>query len=166
MPTLEFPLAIPLTSHVTLAPAARQNEAANDCGWPSATLADGGEIAFVAVQVIVTVALPDAEVSTVLVAVTVTAAGDGTTTGAVYSAVDVPVDAIVPIVELPPGVLFTLHETSVEAPSVPVTVAVNTCAAPVGTLAVVGETVTTMFGGGGGEELDPTAPAHADSKIT
>ncbi len=83
VPTLKFPLAIPLTSHVTLASAARQNEAANDCGWLSATLADGGEIAFVAVQVIVTVALPDAEVSTVLVAVTVTAAGDGTTAGAV-----------------------------------------------------------------------------------
>lgn len=83
VPTLKFPLAIPLTSHVTLAPAARQNDAANDCGWPSATLADGGEIAFVAVQVIVTVALPDAEVSTLLVAVTITAAGDGTIAGAV-----------------------------------------------------------------------------------
>ena len=167
MPTLEFPLAIPLTSHVTLAPAARQNEAANDCSWLSATLADGGEIAFVAVQVIVTFALPDAEVSTVLVAVTVTAAGKGTTTGAVYGAVDVPVDTIVPMVELPPGVSFTLHVTSIEAPSVPVTVAVNTCAPLVGTLGVVGETVTTMFGGGGGggEELDPTVPAQADSKI-
>jgi hypothetical protein len=32
VPMLEFPLAIPLTSHVTLALAARQNEAANDCG--------------------------------------------------------------------------------------------------------------------------------------
>jgi hypothetical protein len=83
VPTLKFPLAIPLTSHVMLASADRQNEAANDCGWLSATLADGGEIAFVAVQVIVTLALPDAEVSTVLVADTVTAAGEGTTAGAV-----------------------------------------------------------------------------------
>jgi hypothetical protein len=83
VPTLEFPLSIPSTSHVTLAPAARQNEAAKDCGWPSARIAEGGEIALVAVQVIVTFALPDAEVSTVLVAVTVTAARDGTAAGAV-----------------------------------------------------------------------------------
>ncbi len=83
MPKLKSPLAIPLTSHATLAPAARQNEAVNDCGWPSARLADVGEIAFVAVQVIVTFALPDAEVSTVLVAVTVTLAGEGTAAGAV-----------------------------------------------------------------------------------
>jgi hypothetical protein len=34
------------------------------------------------VQVIVTFALPDAEVSTVLVAVTITAAGEGTDAGA------------------------------------------------------------------------------------
>jgi hypothetical protein len=83
VPTLELPLAIPLTSHETLAPAARQKEAVKDCAWPSARLADGGEIAFVAVQMIVTLALPEAEVSTVLVAVTATLAGDGTAAGAV-----------------------------------------------------------------------------------
>ncbi|HEX4073922.1 MAG TPA: hypothetical protein VHX49_00845 [Candidatus Acidoferrales bacterium] len=74
---------------------------------------------------------------------------------------------IVPAVELPPGTLFTLHVTSVEAPSVPVTVAVKTCPPPVGTLAELGETVTTMFGGGGGGGAgDPTDPAHADWSIT
>ena len=83
VPRLRLPLAIPLTSHATPAPAARQNEAVNCCGWPSATLADGGEIEFVAVQAIVTSALPDAEASAVLVAVTVTTAGDGTVAGAV-----------------------------------------------------------------------------------
>ncbi len=69
------------------------------------------------------------------------------------------------MVELPPGVSFTLHVTSIEAPSVPVTVAVNTCAPPVGTLGVVGDISTTMFGGGGGGDADPTVLAHADSKI-
>jgi hypothetical protein len=83
VPRVELPLAIPFTSHATLAPAARQNEAVNDCGWPSARVTDEGEIEFVAAQVIVTFALPDAEVSAVLVAVTVTVAGDGTAAGAV-----------------------------------------------------------------------------------
>ncbi len=69
------------------------------------------------------------------------------------------------MVEFPPGVLFTLQVTPAEAPSVPVTVAVNTWAPPVGTLGVVGDISTTTFGGGGGEELDPTVPAQADSKI-
>jgi hypothetical protein len=78
----------------------------------------------------------------------------------------VPVDTIVPTVEFPPGVLFTLQVTSVDAPFVPVTLAVNTCALPVGTLGAAGETFTTTFGGGGGgEDGDPTAPAQADSRI-
>ena len=83
VPRLELPFAILFTSQVTVAPAARQNDAANDCAWPSPTLADGGEIQFVAVQVIVRLALPEAEVSATLVAVTVTTAGDGTAAGAV-----------------------------------------------------------------------------------
>lgn len=83
VPRPELPLAIPFTSHATVAPAARQNDAVNDCAWPSATLADAGEIEFVAVQVIVTLALPEADLSAALVAVTVTIAGDGTAAGAV-----------------------------------------------------------------------------------
>lgn len=125
---------------------------------------------FVAVQVIVTLALPDADASTVLVAVTVTMAGEGTAAGAVYIAVLVPVATMVPTVELPPGALLTLQVTLVEAvpvepPSLPVTVAVNTCAPLVGTLGVAGVTVTTTFGGGGGEDVDLVTPAQADSKI-
>lgn len=73
------------------------------------------------------------------------------------------VPVIVPMVVFPPETLFTLHVTSVEAPLVPVTVAVKTWAPPVGTLGDGGETVTTMFGGGGGE-LDFVEPAQADSK--
>ena len=82
-----------------------------------------------------------------------------------YRAVDAPVDAILPMLALPPGVLSTPQVTSLDAPLAPVTVAVNTCAPPVGTVGVAGETSTTMFGGGGCEELDPTVPAQADSKI-
>ena len=83
IPRLALPFAIPFTSQATLAPAARQNEAVNDCGWLNPRLAEGGEIEFVAVQVIVALALPDAPASTVLVAVTVTMGGDGTAAGAV-----------------------------------------------------------------------------------
>ena len=76
------------------------------------------------------------------------------------------VATIVPTVELPPGALLTLQVTSAEAPSVPVTVAVNTCALPVGTVTGVGETFTTISGGGGGGDEDFVVPAQFDSKIT
>jgi len=83
VPRLEFPFVTPFTSHVTVAPDPRQNDPLNACCWPSATFADDGEIEFVAVHVIVTLALPEAEASAVLVAVTVTDAGEGTAAGAV-----------------------------------------------------------------------------------
>lgn len=88
---------------------------------------------------IVTLALADLEVSSMLAAVTVTVAGDGGADGAVYVAVAVPVPvfAIVPIIELPPAIPFTLQVTPVLI--VPETLAVNTCAPPDGTLAVAGE---------------------------
>lgn len=88
---------------------------------------------------IVTLALPDLEVSSALVAATVTVAGDGGADGAVYVAVAEPVLAIVPIVELPPAIPFTLQVTLVFV--VPETLAVNTCAPPDSTLAFGGETV-------------------------
>jgi len=90
--------------------------------------------------VIVTLALPDLEVSSALVAPTVTVAGEGGADGAVYVAVAAPVPAfaIVPIVELPPAIPFTLQVTPLFA--VPETLAVNTCAPPDGTLAIAGET--------------------------
>ena len=87
---------------------------------------------------IVTLALPDLEVSSALVAATVTVAGEGGADGAVYVAVAAPVPAIVPIIELPPAIPFTLQVTSVFA--IPETPAVNICAPPDGTLAVAGET--------------------------
>jgi hypothetical protein len=92
--------------------------------------------------VIVTLALPDLELSSVLVAATVTAAGEGGADGAVYVAVAAPVPATVPIVELPPAIPFTLQLTS--AFVVPEMLAVNTCAPPEGTFAVAGETVIAI----------------------
>jgi hypothetical protein len=144
VPSVELPPAIPFTSQVMLWPAERQNAAEKLCVWPSATLAEEGEIALEAPQVIVTLALPDLEVSSVLVAVTVTVAGDGGADGAVYVAIaaPVPVFAMVPIVELPPAIPFTLHVMPLLV--VPETLAVNTCAPPDGTLAVPGETVIAI----------------------
>lgn len=91
---------------------------------------------------IVTLALADLEASSALVAATVTVAGEGGADGDVYVAVAAPVPAIVPIVELPPAIPFTLQVTLVF--DVPETLAVNTCAPPDGTLAVVGETVIAI----------------------
>lgn len=82
VPTLALPPAIPFTSHAMLALAAMQNDAVNDCVWPSATFAEAGAIEFVDAQVIVALELPDFELSAALAAVMVTVAGDGGTSGA------------------------------------------------------------------------------------
>jgi hypothetical protein len=107
-------------------------------------MADGGEIEFVAAHAMVTLALPDFELSAVLVAVTVTVAGDGVAAGAVYKAVAAPVATIVPTVALPPAIPLTPQVTPATELPAPVTLAVNTCAPLVGTLAVPGDTVTTI----------------------
>ena len=143
VPRVESPPAIPFTSHIMLWPAARQNDAEKLCVCANATLAAGGEIALEAPQVIVTLALPDLEVSSALVAATVTVAGEGGADGAVYATVAAPVAAIVPIVELPPAIPFTLQVTLLFV--VPETLAVNTCAPDDGTLAVWGEMVIAML---------------------
>src|SRR3954451_9962265 len=75
-------------------------------------------------EVTVTVAEPDEPGATVLVARTVTAAGDGTVAGAVY----LPPASMVPIVPSPPVMPLTLQITVAVAP---VTVAVNACEPPV-----------------------------------
>jgi len=142
VPIVEFPPAMPFTSHATLIPAARQNDAENDCVWSSPTFAVDGEIEFVALHVIVALAFPLLEFSALLVAVIVTVGGFGGTGGAVYSPVVTPLLAIVPTVAFPPAIPFTLHATPLAPPPNPATVAVNTCSPPVGTLAVGGETVT------------------------
>jgi hypothetical protein len=144
LPTVEFPPAIPFTSHAMLAPAPRQKDAVNACVWPRPTLVEGGEIEFVAAQTIVAVALPDFELSAALVAVTVTAGGEGGVGGAVYSAVVALVVAIVPMAELPPAIPFTLHVKLPAGLPLALSLAVNSCALPVGTFTVLGATMTTM----------------------
>ena len=57
VPITELPPAIPLTSHVMVAPAARQNDPLNVCVCASETVAAGGEMAFVAEHVMVTLAV-------------------------------------------------------------------------------------------------------------
>ena len=144
MPSVKFPPAIPFTSQTIVAPAAKQNDAANVCDWLRLTFAESGEIEFVAAQVMVALALPDFELSAALVAVTVTVGGEGGADGAVYSAVVALVVTIVPTVVLPPVMPFTLHVTPAAAPPVPEMLTMNTCSPLVGTLAVVGATITTM----------------------
>src|SRR5579863_3823993 len=127
-----------------LEPAGRQNEAVNVCVSPRPTFVERGEIEFVAAQTMVAVALPDFELSATLVAVTVTVAGDGGTGGAVYNAVVGLVVAIVPTVELPPAIPFTFHAKPAAGLPVADSLAVNTCAPPVGMFTGFGETVTAM----------------------
>ena len=80
--------------------------------------------------------------SSALVAATVTPAGEGGSDGAVYVAVAAPVPAIVPIVELPPAIPFTLQVTPLFV--APETLAVNTCAPPDGTFAIAGDTLIAI----------------------
>jgi hypothetical protein len=82
VPIVELPPGIPSTSHATATPAGRQNEAVNVCVCASETVAVGGEIAFVAEHVIVTLAAADLAGSATLVTVTLTVEGDGGTAGA------------------------------------------------------------------------------------
>jgi hypothetical protein len=125
-------------------PGARQKLAVKSCVCPSATLAAGGAIAFAPVQVIVTLALPDFVASATLVAFTFTVVGEGVVGGALYTAVLAPFAAIVPSVAFPPAMSLTLQVTAIAGLPVAATLAVNTCAPPVATLAGLGDTLTTM----------------------
>jgi len=102
--------------------------------------------------VIDTAALPDAVVCAALWAVTVTEV-EGTVAGAVY----MPVEVIVPTVELPPTVPFTIQPTAVLL--VPETEALNCFDCPTCTLALVGEIDTDTLSGG---STETTALADAD----
>ena len=83
VPNNAFPFATPFTSRVMGVPAATHNEAVKPCVCPSKTETAAGDIPLEFAQVIVRVAEADLESSAVLVAVTVTAGGDGGTAGAV-----------------------------------------------------------------------------------
>lgn len=72
-----------------------------------------------------------------------------------------PLVTIVPSAAFPPAMPFTFQVTFVEALPEPVTVAVKSCAPPAGTVAVSGETLTTMAVGDGGVDVvaEPVEPA-------
>ena len=144
IPSIAFPPSIPFTSQEIVAPAARQNVAAKFCASPSPTLGDGWAIELAVAQVIVTLALPDFAGSATLVAVMLTIAGDGTTAGAVYEPLEVPFAAMVPSVEFPPAIPFTLQVTVATGFPVAVRLMLNTCAPPAGTEIDVGETWIAM----------------------
>ncbi|OLE14973.1 MAG: hypothetical protein AUG83_08940 [Acidobacteria bacterium 13_1_20CM_4_57_11] len=95
--------------------------------------------------VITSVPVPDFVESAWLVAVTCNVAGDGMSTGAVYT----PAEVIVPSVAFPPGTPLMLQLTAVS--DVFVTVAVNVTWFPNKTDAFVGFTVTAIGGGGEGD---------------
>jgi hypothetical protein len=68
------------------------------------------------------------------------------------------VAVIVPAAVLPPTTPFTLHVTAVLL--VFVTVAINVVEFPSGTVPAVGDTVTAIWGGGGGCISPPKPCAH------
>ncbi len=83
VPLAELPPGIPFTSQTIVALLAAQNDAVKVCALLSATLAVEGAIDIGFAHVMVTTALPDLVGSVVLVAATVTEAGDGIKLGAV-----------------------------------------------------------------------------------
>ena len=85
--------------------------------------------------------MADFDASATLVTMTLTVEGDGGTAGATYSA-PAPLGVIVPSVELPPAMPFTLQVTALE--DAPAILAVNACPAPVETVAEVGEIPITI----------------------
>ena len=141
---VELPPGIPSTSQVIAAPVARQNDALKVCVCASETVAAGGEIVFAAEHVIVTLAVADFDGSATLVTRTLTVEGDGGTGGATYSAPAAPLGVIVPRIELPPTMPFTLQVTAFEDAPAPVILAVNACPASVETVAEVGEIPITI----------------------
>jgi len=120
-----FPPAMPLTFHVTLVLLVLVTVAVNCCLWEIRTVADAGEI-FTEMGgggagfVMVTTALPTAAGTALLVACTVTVAGDGTTAGAVYRPL---IESIKPTELFPPIAPFTSQMT--DGSLLPVTAAAN-----------------------------------------
>lgn len=141
---MEFPPAIPFTSHTIESPAATQNDAVKFCVCARSTVAIAGDIEFVAEQVTVTLALADFAASATLTTETCTVDGVGGADGAVYCALVLPLDVIVPRIGLPPATPFTFHVTAVEGLPLPFTAALNDWAEPVATVAEVGEILTAM----------------------
>ena len=109
VPSVAFPPATPFTLQVT--PVAGLPEpvtvVVNTCAPPVATLTGLGATLTTMSSLRLTPAAALACESAVLTASTVTLAGDGKSTGAVY----VPPAEIGPTLTFPPGTLFTIHRT-------------------------------------------------------
>jgi hypothetical protein len=107
---------------------------------------------------------PDLEGSATLAAVMVTDAGLGAVTGAVYSAVSVPVVAMVPTAELPFGTPLTDQLTLGSGLPAPVTVATS-WTIPAGSIDDMSDglvaTATVTVGAGGVDELGLPPPPQA-----
>jgi hypothetical protein len=119
VPTVAFPPAIPFTPQVTLLSGlpVLVTLAVNTCAPPAARLTGLGVTLTTMSSVKVTPAEALACESALLTTATVTLAGDGRSTGAVYN----PPAVIVPTLPFPCGTLFTIHRTLLSV--APVTVA-------------------------------------------
>jgi hypothetical protein len=136
IPTDELPPAIALTLQFTDVLELPVTAPVNIWVIPAVTFAIPGVTVTAMGAATVTVAMADLVVSAEDMALMVTAAGEGTVEGAVYT----PAEEIIPTVELPPFTPLTLHVTVVF--EVFVTAAVKVCMAPVCRVAVTGVTVT------------------------
>jgi len=114
------------------------------CDCARSTVAVAGEIEFVAEHVTVTLALADFEASATLTTETCTVDGVGGADGAVYCALLLPLEIIVPKIGLPPATPFTFHVTAVDGLPLPVKVATNDWDELLATVADVGEILTAM----------------------
>src|SRR6185437_2888281 len=136
VPLALLPPAVPLTLQVTAVLLAFLTVAVNCWVAPGFNCTCTGATATVIGAAMVTWAEPDLVASAWLVAVTVSCAGEGTAAGAVK----LPLESIVPSVELPPATPLTLQMTAVLLS--PVTLAAKFWVAPRSTVAVAGLTVT------------------------
>jgi hypothetical protein len=158
VPVLDAPPVTPLTCHVT-AVLGDPSTRAENCAFPKTrTLALLG-VMLIEVLAAVTVTLAEAVFvgSADDTAVTVTVAGFGNCTGAVYS----PLPEVVPTLGFPPTTEFTCQVTADEVASA--TVAVNCTDWRSATLADVGVMVTDI--GAGGLEGPPDTPWQAARNI-
>jgi hypothetical protein len=135
VPTVELPPATPFTFQATLLDIFVA-VAVNCCVPDVWTDALAGDIERDVIAATVTAADADLDGSAILVAETVTVAGEGTIDGAVYN----PLVETVPTVEFPPAIPFADHVTPVFVALL--TLAVNCFVAEVWTEALVGETET------------------------
>lgn len=141
-PTLEFPLAIPLTPQLTAVFDEFRTLAMKLARVETGTLAEPGETVTKTMLTIVTVAEAVCGGLVWLVAWIVTGFAAGTLAGAVNVDVLLPLFATVPSAILPPVTPLTSQVIAVPAGTQ--SVAANVCASPRATLAIAGETLFAL----------------------